>query len=95
MLRVSFHLVELPPASDTRWLGQALAPDVCGEEQEEATGCKWGWAEGAGHGDICSHVPAGQVGSIGSVVLEEKKKVITSVWEVWWAQAGQQYRPMF
>lgn len=71
---------ELPPASDTRWLGQALAPDVCGEGQEGATGCKWGWAGGAGHSDICGHVPAGQVGSIGSVVLEEKKQVIISVW---------------
>lgn len=77
MLRVSFHPVELPLASDTRWLGQALAPDVCGEGQEGATGCKWGWAGGAGHSDICGHVPAGQVGSI---VLEEKKQVIISVW---------------
>lgn len=41
---------------------------------------QWGRAGRAGHSDICGHVPAGQVGSTGSVVLEEKNQVTTDVW---------------
>lgn len=80
MLRGPIHPVQLPPASEARWLGQALAPGIYGEGQEGATGGKWGWAGGTGHSDICEYVPAGQVGSTGSVVLEERKQVITAVW---------------
>lgn len=50
---------------------------------------RWG---GAGHGDICGRVPAGWVGSTGSVVLEEREQVIIVVCgEVGWAQVGQQF----
>ena len=80
MLRVSFHPIQQPPASEVRWLGQALAPDIYGEGQEEATGGKWGQAGRAGHSDICGHVPAGQVQSTGSVVLEKKNQVTIDVW---------------
>lgn len=48
MLRVSFHPVQQPPASEARWLGQALAPDVYGEGQEEATGGNGAGLEGQG-----------------------------------------------